>query len=86
MRKMWLDSYPPGVPPEIDPRAHSSLVELLEVSCARFRDRVAFDSMGVKMTYGTLDRLSRDFGAFLRETQPRGKGERVAITARQAHR
>ena len=79
MRKVWLDSYPPGVPAEIDPRAHASLAGLLERSCARFRDRVAFDSMGVEMTYGTLDRLSRDFGAFLRGDAALGKGERVAI-------
>jgi long-chain acyl-CoA synthetase len=79
MRKVWLGSYPPGVPAEIDPRAHASLVELLERSCARFPARSAFDSMGVKMTYGTLDRLSRDFGAFLQGEAALKRGERVVI-------
>jgi long-chain acyl-CoA synthetase len=79
MRKIWLDSYPPGVPAEIDPRACPSLVELLERSCARFRDLAAFDSMGVEMTYGALERLTRDFGAFLQAEAGIRRGERVAI-------
>jgi len=79
MDKIWLRSYPAGVPPEIDPRAHSSLVELLESSCERFRDRVAFSSMGARMSYGELDRLSRDFAAFLQHDASVARGERVAI-------
>jgi long-chain acyl-CoA synthetase len=35
--------------------------------------------MGVAMTYGELDRLSRDFAAFLRHDAGLAKGERVAI-------
>jgi long-chain acyl-CoA synthetase len=79
MRKIWLSAYPSGVPAEIDPRACSSLVELLRASCARFRERTAFDSMGVAMTYGELDRLTRDFAAFLRSAAGVRKGDRVAI-------
>ena len=79
MKKVWLESYPKGVPHEIDARAYASLVELLEAGCARFRDRTAFVSMGVAMTYGELDGLSRDFGAFLRHEAGLAKGERIAI-------
>jgi long-chain acyl-CoA synthetase len=79
MKKIWLGSYPPGVPAEIDARACSSLVELLRRSCARFGDRIALDSMGVEMTYGELDRLSRDFAAFLQRDAGVRRGERVAI-------
>ena len=78
MKKIWLDAYPPGVPGEINATAHESLKELLELSCRRYADKVAFVSMGATLTYAGLDRLSRNFGAFL---QSRGlaKGERVAI-------
>ena len=79
MRKVWLDSYPQGVPHEIDPRAHASLVALLEASCARFRDKPAFASMGVEITYGELERLTRDFAAFLQRDAGIVKGQRVAL-------
>jgi long-chain acyl-CoA synthetase len=77
MRKIWLQSYPPGVPSEIDPAAYASLKDLLERSCLRFRDKTAFSNMGVSMSYGELDRLSRDFAAYLQSRLH--KGERVAI-------
>ncbi|MGB5082976.1 MAG: AMP-binding protein [Burkholderiales bacterium] len=79
MKKIWLDSYPPGVPPEIDARAYSSLNQLLERSCARFRDGAAFSNMGASITYGDLDRLSRDFAAYLQHVLALRKGERIAI-------
>lgn len=79
MKKIWLDSYPRGVPPEVDARAFPSLVHLLEASCAHFRDRPAFANMGVELTYGDLDRLSRDFAAFLRGEAGLEPGERLAI-------
>ena len=32
MEKIWLKSYPPGVPAEIDPSQYSSVAELFEES------------------------------------------------------
>jgi long-chain acyl-CoA synthetase len=77
MKKLWLQSYPPGVPPEIDAHAYASLKDFLERSCQRFRDKTAFSNMGVSMSYGELDRLSRDFAAYLQSRLH--WGERVAI-------
>jgi long-chain acyl-CoA synthetase len=79
MKKIWLASYPPGVPPEIDARACSSLNQLIERSCARFRDKTAFSNMGASMTYGDLDGLSRDFAAYLQKALGLRQGTRVAI-------
>jgi long-chain acyl-CoA synthetase len=79
MKKIWLDCYPQGTPAEIDPRACASLVELLERSCARFRDKAAFSSMGASMTYGDLDGLSRNFAAYLQKALGLRQGERLAI-------
>jgi long-chain acyl-CoA synthetase len=79
LRKIWLDSYPPGVPAEVDTHAWSSLNALIAESCRRFRDNVAFDSMGVEMTFGELERLARDFAAFLQAEAGVRHGERVAI-------
>src|SRR5918995_1891569 len=78
MERIWLKSYPAGVPADIDPAKYRSLIELFDSSIAKYRDRPAFHSMGKSITFDQLDKGSRDFGAWL---QARGlaKGARVAI-------
>ncbi|WP_261534220.1 AMP-binding protein, partial [Burkholderia multivorans] len=78
MEKIWLKSYPPGVPAEIDASPYPSVPDLLDESFTQYRDRTAFVCMGKAITYGELDALSRRFGAWL---QSRGlaRGARVAI-------
>jgi len=78
LEKIWLKSYPPGVPAEIDVNEYASLREVLEASCAKFGSRPAYSCMGRTITFAELDRLSAAFGAFL---QGRGltKGARVAL-------
>jgi long-chain acyl-CoA synthetase len=78
VERIWLKSYPPGVPADIDPAEYASLVELFDKSVRKFGDRPAFHSMGKTITYAELDRLSRDFGAWL-QAKGLAKGARVAI-------
>ena len=79
MEKIWLKSYPEGVPAEIDLRAHASLKDILEKSCERYASQPAFSNMGTTLTYGQLDRMSRSFGAYLQGSAGLSKGDRVAI-------
>jgi long-chain acyl-CoA synthetase len=78
MDRIWLKSYPAGVPADIDPKKFRSLVELFDQSIAKYRERPAFHSMGKAIRFHDLERLSRDFAAWL---QARGlaKGARIAI-------
>ncbi|HEX5957693.1 MAG TPA: AMP-binding protein, partial [Hyphomicrobiaceae bacterium] len=78
MERIWLKNYPEEVPAEIDPSRYRSLVELLEVSFAKYRSSDAFISMGKKLTYGQLDDMSAALAAWL---QSRGlaHGDRVAV-------
>jgi long-chain acyl-CoA synthetase len=76
---VWLASYPPGVPAEVDWRSTPSLVHMLERSCARFADRVAFTSLNVPMTYHELDVNSQAFASWLQHEAGLGRGERVAV-------
>jgi len=78
MEKIWLKEYPPGVPADIDVNEFASLKDILEKSCQRFADLPAYSNMGVTLRYRDIDRLSRDFGAWL-QSLGLGKGERVAI-------
>jgi long-chain acyl-CoA synthetase len=78
VERIWLKSYSPGVPAEINPAEYASLVDVLDKSVREFGARPAFRSMGKTITYAELDRLSRDFAAWL-QAQGLAKGSRVAI-------
>ncbi|NVM80160.1 long-chain acyl-CoA synthetase [Duganella sp. SG902] len=78
MEKIWLKSYPEGVPAEIDNTQYRSVTHLLEESFRKYADRNAFVCMDKFMTYGELDQLSAKMGAWL---QGKGlpAGARIAI-------
>jgi long-chain acyl-CoA synthetase len=78
MEKIWLKSYPAGVPAEIDPTRYETVAAMLEESMKKYAARTAFICMGKSITYGELDAASRKLGAWL---QSRGiePGGRVAI-------
>ena len=79
MEKHWLRSYPPGIRPEIDINEYPSLKELIERGLAIHSVRDAYVQMGKAMTFGELDVLSMQFGAFLQHSCGLKKGDRVAI-------
>jgi long-chain acyl-CoA synthetase len=78
MEKIWLKSYPPHVPAEIDTTKLTTLTQLLERSCAEHADQVAYVQMDKELTYRQLDQLTRAFAAWLQQTGLR-KGDRIAI-------
>jgi len=78
MDKIWLKSYPPGVPAEIDWRQHRSVGELFARNCERYSARPAYHNMGATLSFGEVDRLSQRFGAWL-QSKGLAKGARVAI-------
>src|ERR1700735_255197 len=78
MERIWLKQYPAGVPADIDVTQYSSLVELLEESFAKFRERKAFICMDKSITYRDLDEMSLALGAYL-QSKGLKKGARVAL-------
>ena len=78
MEKIWLASYPPGVPAEIDVDEYASVREVFEESCTKFAGRAAFKCMGRSMSFAELDHLSAAFGAFVQGAGCK-KGARVAL-------
>ena len=75
----WLRSYPEGVPAEIDPAQYASLKELLERSFREHAALTAFSNFGAELTYAEVDRLSRQFAAYLQSGAGLKPGDRVAI-------
>jgi long-chain acyl-CoA synthetase len=76
--KPWLDSYPAGVPAEIDLTQYDSIVDIFEQSCAKYRDQTAYMNFDTKLSYGELEQKTDHFAAWL---QARGlnKGDRIAV-------
>ena len=79
MKPIWREHYPRGVPAEVDLSQYASLKDILEKSCARFRELPAFSNMGTSLTYGELDQLSARFGAYLQKHAALARGARVAL-------
>jgi long-chain acyl-CoA synthetase len=77
--RVWLKSYPPGVPTDIDPDEYASLREMFEEACASYGHLSAFGNLGATLTYAQLDALSRAFAAWLQKKSGLVKGDRVAL-------
>jgi long-chain acyl-CoA synthetase len=75
----WFKKYPLGVAHEITLYEYTSLLELIETAFKRFPQKIAFENMGVTMTYQELDRLSTQFAAYLQKDLGMKRGERIAI-------
>jgi long-chain acyl-CoA synthetase len=78
MKQIWHDTYPAGVATEIDPSAYSSLAQLLNESFKKNASSPFSVCMEEWMTYGELDRLSSNIGAWL-QAQGLPAGERIAL-------
>ena len=76
--RVWLRSYPEGVPADIDPTQYDSLVSLMEESFSKFADRTAYSYMGQDIGYQETDVKSQALAAYF-QSLGLEKGDRVAI-------
>ena len=76
--RIWLSSYPAGVPADIDASIYPSLVALMEESFQKHANKVAYSFMGKDISFDQTDRLSQAFAAYL-QSLGLAKGDRVAI-------
>jgi len=76
--RIWLKSYPDGVPADIDVNRYASIVDMMEESFKKFASRSAYSFMGKELTYAQVDEISQTFGVYL---QGLGltRGDRVAV-------
>jgi long-chain acyl-CoA synthetase len=76
--KIWLNSYPPGVPAEIGPLAYRSIGEFFDHAVAQYSWRPAFTCMGKSLTFSDLNVQSSRIGAWL-QSLGLARGDRVAV-------
>jgi len=79
LEKTWLNTYPSGVPAEIDPEHYHSLLDIYEESIVKFSDRQAYINMGKSITFTELGEYANDFAAYLQNTLGIKKGDAVAV-------
>ena len=77
--RIWLKSYPEGVPAEINPDSYRSINDVFDQACKKYRNSPAFSCMGKTLSYGELDEKARDFAAYLQSILKLDKGDRVAV-------
>ena len=79
-QRPWLATYREcGIPAQIDPNAHRSVVHMLEGAMKEYAAKPAFRSFGQTLTYADVDRQSRNFAAYLQTKLGVKKGDRIAV-------
>jgi long-chain acyl-CoA synthetase len=76
--RIWLKSYPQGVPADIDPDKYPSMVAMMEESFTKFADRSAYSFMGKEQTYAQIGSQSQAFAVYL-QSLGLARGDRVAV-------
>lgn len=76
--RVWLSSYPAGVPADIDASQYDSLVGLMEESFSKYADRTAYSFMGHNIGYQETDVKSQALAAYF-QSLGLEKGDRVAV-------
>ena len=79
MEKVWLKSYPEGIPEFVELTRYTSLAHMFDECAERYRHLPAFANMGVSMSFSELNIESYNFAAFLQTELGLQKGECVAI-------
>ena len=77
--KIWHQHYPKGVPTGINPDSYPSILAAFEDSCTKFGDKVAFENMGVQLTFNQLKQRAHNFAGWLQKNTDLKPGDRIAI-------
>ncbi len=76
---IWHKHYGPGIPTEIDLNEYSSIVDAFEDSCDKWGDKVAFENMGVQLTFNELKHKAHNFASWIQNHTDLQPGDKIAI-------
>jgi len=79
MEPVWLNSYPEGVPHEINLDEFSSVADVFLKSCAEHKDKPAYTSFDYSVSFGELEQMTAQFATYLQKDLGLKKGDRLAI-------
>ena len=79
MTKPWLKNYPNNIAHDIDSSNYDSILDIFNQTIVKYQNKTAFSNFGVELSFNDVDRLSRDFAAYLQSQLQIKKGDRVAV-------
>lgn len=79
MDKIWLKSYPAGIPAEIVPSPFQSIGDLFMKAVHDYKDLPSIQNMGKILSYNECGRITKQIAAFFVEDLGLQKGDRIAI-------
>ncbi len=79
MERFWLNSYPHGVPHNIDPSEVKTINQLFKKAVKDFPEQIAFENMGATLGYTELDELTDHMASFYINKLGLKPGDRIAI-------
>jgi long-chain acyl-CoA synthetase len=74
----WLKHYPAGMPVNIDPDQYPNLLGILDETFKKYRNKTAFVGFGKELTYDEVDKMSRNFAAYL-HSRGLEAGDKIAL-------
>ena len=77
--KPWLNSYPNGIPEEIDIDEFSSVADIFDKSVKKYAEQPAFSNFGKTISYNEVNEYTSQLGAYLKNDLGLKKGARVAV-------
>lgn len=79
MEKIWLQSYPAGIPAEIPPTRYTSIADLFLNAVHDYSDLPCIENMGTTLSYADCGRITKQIAAYFVEDLGLKKGDRVAL-------
>ena len=79
MEKVWLKSYPCGIPEEVDLDAYQSVADVFERAIKSYGERPCFSNLGTTLTYNDMDRYTDQLASYLQNLPGMENGDRVAV-------
>ncbi len=77
--KPWLTNYPKNINHRVDTSQYNSLTEMLTEAVDTYKNNVAYQNFGAKLSFSDVEKLSRNFAAYLQHQANIKKGDRVAL-------
>lgn len=79
MKNTWTQHYPKSVPHHININEYQNILEVSDEAIRKFRNKIAFSSFGVDLTYHELDVHAGRLASYFQNTLGLKKGDRIAI-------
>lgn len=79
MNKVWLENYPTNAQSEINPDQYNNIIEVIDETCLKYKNKPAFINMDTQMSYQEVKDKSEAFANYLINELELKKGDVIVI-------